>query len=42
MRAALDSVAERSDLNRQEMYLGLRDVISDEVAEVKAPMAGAV
>jgi hypothetical protein len=31
MRAALDSVAERADLNRQEMYLGLRDVIPDEV-----------
>jgi len=31
MRAALDSVAERADLNRQDMYLGLRDVIPDEV-----------
>jgi len=31
LRAALDCVAERSDLNRQEMYLGLRDVMPDEV-----------
>jgi len=31
MRAALDSVAERAEINRQEMYLGLRDVIPDEV-----------
>lgn len=31
MRAALDSVAERADLNRQDMYLGLRDVIPNEV-----------
>lgn len=30
MRAALDSVAERSNMNRQDMYLGLRDVIPDE------------
>lgn len=31
MRAALDSVAERAQIHRQEMYLGLRDVIPDEV-----------
>jgi len=31
MRAALDSVAERADLHRQDMYLGLRDVIPNEV-----------
>jgi len=33
MRAALDSVAERADLHRQDMYLGLRDVLPDEVWE---------
>jgi len=33
MRAALDSVAELADLSRQDMYLGLRDVIPDEVWE---------
>jgi len=31
MRAALDCVAERADLNRQDMYLWLNDAIPDEV-----------